>query len=475
MAIPLTVALMTYNRAHYLRESLSAIINQTYRDFELLVLDNGSIDDTPQVVLSFNDERIRYIRNPPGYTARFNGLSAIWIARGERLLVTHDDDIMEPDMLEQQMALLAVRPDITAIWTNQSVIDESGVVIQSHLSAPGDTRIYERGEYIARMAEEDLWHPPSSLIFTRSLLSMSRIHYHYLDRAGTSGSRDRLVTAGNGDHILPATMNLKGAVAFLDRPLMKYRKHTQQETQHVHLSHGVLNRFKTLRRFICKTDFRDEYKPVFETQIIRFKAQELVLQVEIHPLNRVAIRRLRVLLEKGAGKFEASVRAGYPLLPLAILSMQLNITEPAYKIVDALAVPAAASRAVRSFYQWAMLKREGKSIFPSHGGKTVGGVGAAGNIVLLGSVFVSALLVHDARQSGINVLCCLDSNITRQGRTWLGLPIVPHAWLASCAQPIDMIVLSAERDHEDELVKIIRKYDAVTPIVSWKELVEAAI
>ena len=86
MSIPLTVALLTYDRSHYLRQTLKAIMEQYYTEFELLVLDNGSTDDTADAVLSMRDDRLRYMRNPLGYTARFNGLSAIWIARGERLL-----------------------------------------------------------------------------------------------------------------------------------------------------------------------------------------------------------------------------------------------------------------------------------------------------------------------------------------------------------------------------------------------------
>ncbi|MEG1681111.1 MAG: glycosyltransferase family A protein, partial [Stenotrophomonas sp.] len=107
MTIPLTVALLTYNRPHYLQLALRAIIEQTYADFELLVMDNGSTDHTPEVVLGFKDDRLRYVRNAPGHPASFNGTSAILIARGKRLLVTHDDDIMEPYMLQRQMDMFA--------------------------------------------------------------------------------------------------------------------------------------------------------------------------------------------------------------------------------------------------------------------------------------------------------------------------------------------------------------------------------
>ena len=193
--VPLTVALLTYNRAHYLRQSLEAIVDQTWGDFELLVLDNGSTDETPQVVLSFNDPRLRYVRNPPGSTARFNNMSALWLFRGERLLITHDDDIMEPDMLKRQMALIAAHPELTAVWTNKSIIDKHGKQVQAWFSAPGPDRIFARGEFIARAAVENLWHPPSSLIFSPRLQSLKKLQQAYLAATPPSRIRQRPAAA----------------------------------------------------------------------------------------------------------------------------------------------------------------------------------------------------------------------------------------------------------------------------------------
>ena len=59
----LTIALQTYNRPNYLSESITSILNQTFKDYELIILDNGSDPDTVSVVKSFQDSRIRYIRN----------------------------------------------------------------------------------------------------------------------------------------------------------------------------------------------------------------------------------------------------------------------------------------------------------------------------------------------------------------------------------------------------------------------------
>lgn len=463
MTIPLTVALTTYNRSHYLKESLSAILNQTYRDFELLVLDNGSTDDTPYVVLSFKDDRLRYIRNAPGYTSIFNSLSAQWIARGDRLLITHDDDIMEPDMLEQQMALIAERPDLTAVWTNKSIIDKDGNMVQPWFTPPGATRIFECGEFIARAAEERMWHPAGSMIFSPHLLSTAALHQNY---RGALGLRQRLTTTGGGDLIRPALMNLKGPVAFINAPLLRYRQHTAQETHNSHLAHTALHSFQSLRKLVRKTSFREEYEPVFDAQIVRYKAQDHVMHFQEPTFDRALLKRLVGLLDKGAEAVAANPRAVHSLLPLIILLMQTGASDATCRALVELVAPGKqATRSTHSLYRWVERRRAGDNVFA--------GLEPQANIAILGSVLVSALLIQEAREAGVNVVCCLDSNVTRQGRRWLGVPIVPPSWLASHNEPLDLIVLSSERDHEEKMEELIRRHDAITPIASWKELVDA--
>lgn len=63
-AAPLvTVLLPTYNRAHLLPKAINSVINQTYPHFELIIVDDGSTNDTPNVVKAFHDKRIRYVRH----------------------------------------------------------------------------------------------------------------------------------------------------------------------------------------------------------------------------------------------------------------------------------------------------------------------------------------------------------------------------------------------------------------------------
>jgi len=97
----ISISLQTYNRGQsgFLRLALEGILGQTHGDFELLVIDNHSTDDTPDIVLACKDPRLTYLRLPPGGTPADSIRAAFRASQGEYLLTTHDDDIMEPDML----------------------------------------------------------------------------------------------------------------------------------------------------------------------------------------------------------------------------------------------------------------------------------------------------------------------------------------------------------------------------------------
>lgn len=101
-----SVIIPTYNRASYLKEAIESVLAQTYKDFELIIVDDGSTDNTEEVVRSFDDERIIYKKKQreghPGKT-RNVGLD---LARGEYIAFLDDDDLWLPEKLEEQIKAL---------------------------------------------------------------------------------------------------------------------------------------------------------------------------------------------------------------------------------------------------------------------------------------------------------------------------------------------------------------------------------
>ena len=83
---------------------------------------------------------------------------------------------------------------------------------------------------------------------------------------------------------------------------------------------------------------------------------------------------------------------------------------------------------------------------------------------------VSALLINEAREQGLNVIACIDSNITRQNEMMLGIPIYSPEWLSSQGTAVDYVILSSERDQETYLCDFIRSLNNSVKTLSWKDL-----
>lgn len=457
MLTPLTVALLTYNRSHYLQEAIHGILAQTYQDFEFLILDNGSTDDTPSVVLGTRDERIRYVRNPPGLEVLFNGISALKIARGKRIIITHDDDVMLPTMLAKQMAIMDANPGMTAVWTNTSTIDQDGNTIQEYFTPPGSDRIYGAGEFIARFPSENLWPLPSTMMFERARYPRRQIDTLYYDQE--LGKR-LPKTHGGDDVLIPALMNTFGPVAFLNEPLLKYRKHGAQDSNRTHLSLGIVNTYKMLRRFASKLTNGKRIAPVLDSHIARFTAQhEIIHTTTPHPTAK-ARTELKKLFDKANSNLLRNAEAAPPLLPLRIFLSQTQ--KFGDEIFHALIKPEPEHpTATHALFHWAELRQAGGNLLSQLPERT--------NIVILGSALVSALLINEARERNLNILCCIDSNITRQNQTMLGTPIRPPEWLSSQGRAVDYVILSSERDQDAYLHEFIHGLNKDLKTLSWKE------
>jgi len=104
-----------YNGELYLREAVDSIRSQTYREFEIIVVDDGSTDGTAAIIAEYGSI-VRPIRQPRGGppSARNRGLAA---ARGEFVAFLDADDVWHPEKLEQQMARLRLQPELDACVT----------------------------------------------------------------------------------------------------------------------------------------------------------------------------------------------------------------------------------------------------------------------------------------------------------------------------------------------------------------------
>ncbi len=105
-----SVSLPVYNRAEIVRKSIDSILAQTFRDFELIIVDDGSTDDLAGTVAFYNDDRMRIVRHEKNhglYAARNTGIKA---SRGKYIAFHDSDDVWHSKKLEEEIALLKDTP-----------------------------------------------------------------------------------------------------------------------------------------------------------------------------------------------------------------------------------------------------------------------------------------------------------------------------------------------------------------------------
>ena len=121
-----SVIIPTYNREKEVCRAIRSVLSQQYHNYEIIVVDDGSIDNTKERVLSFNDNRIRYVYqdNQGATAARNNGVVN---AKGEYVSFLDSDDVWLPEMLEKQLEMYMSDPDIKWVYSNVQGVDENGM------------------------------------------------------------------------------------------------------------------------------------------------------------------------------------------------------------------------------------------------------------------------------------------------------------------------------------------------------------
>ncbi len=121
-----SICIPTYNRSDYLAYSVDSVLNQTYKDFELIICDDGSTDDTPEVVGKWEDPRLNYLRHPQNIGRSRNMRSGFEAAKGEYFIKFDDDDGLTPEFLAKTVAVLDHHPEVDFVCSDHWVINSKG-------------------------------------------------------------------------------------------------------------------------------------------------------------------------------------------------------------------------------------------------------------------------------------------------------------------------------------------------------------
>jgi glycosyltransferase involved in cell wall biosynthesis len=122
----ISVVLPVYNCERYLEKAIQSVLDQTFTDFELIIINDGSTDKTEFNILSFTDHRIVYVKNPQNKGLIYSLNRGIEMAQGQYIARMDADDICLPERLEKQKNFLDEHPGIAMTACLAMLIDEKG-------------------------------------------------------------------------------------------------------------------------------------------------------------------------------------------------------------------------------------------------------------------------------------------------------------------------------------------------------------
>lgn len=130
----LSIGMPVFNGETYIRYAIDSILAQTYRDFELIISDNASIDKTQNICLEYaaKDRRLRYYRNKKNIGAAANYNRVFLLSSGEYFKWAAHDDVLAPEYLEKCVHVLDSDSSIVMCHSKVGRIDENGVLVENY-------------------------------------------------------------------------------------------------------------------------------------------------------------------------------------------------------------------------------------------------------------------------------------------------------------------------------------------------------
>lgn len=207
----ISVVMSMYNSAEYLREAIESILSQTFSDFEFIIIDNASTDNSLSIAKSYKDKRLVIIKNEKNIGLPLSLKRGVDLARGTYIVRMDGDDISLPYRFEKQIKYMSENPEImiSGTWA-KTVGVKSGYTIK-HPTDPDEVKVN-------LLFRNSLAHP--TLIMRREFLVKNNLHYRNSD--------SNILCAEDFDLYTRAIYF--GKISNLNKILLLYRRHEKQMT-----------------------------------------------------------------------------------------------------------------------------------------------------------------------------------------------------------------------------------------------------
>ncbi len=131
----ISITMVTKNRASFIGAAIQSVLNQTFHDWELLIIDGESKDNTEEIVRSFTDARIVFMKRPAGFGISKSRNIGLNNSKGKYIAVLDSDDVWtDTRKLQKQFDFLEQNPDFAMIGSNVRIVDEKNNFLKNRLS-----------------------------------------------------------------------------------------------------------------------------------------------------------------------------------------------------------------------------------------------------------------------------------------------------------------------------------------------------
>jgi glycosyltransferase involved in cell wall biosynthesis len=230
-----SVVTCTYNRAHLIGETIQSVLDQSLQDFEYIIVDDGSTDNTEEIIHSFHDPRIHYFRHPrtAGQLSRLRNFAHTH-CKGEFIAYIDSDDLWDKSKLERQVNGLQRDASLGFSYTDMVIFNRDGIIRSRIYSNSG---LFE-GSVFPRMLKNELIIYHSTLMLRKSCLDQT-------------GPMDENLHSGDHDIVFFLSRLFNAFVIY--EPLVRVRKHNQNSTLSHELSLRLLKEHhQTLQKLYSK-------------------------------------------------------------------------------------------------------------------------------------------------------------------------------------------------------------------------------
>lgn len=283
-----SVCIPTYNRANLLAEAVDSVVAQTFTDFELVISDNASEDDTSSVVSSYRDARIRYVRNERNRGHRENWNQCLRLARGEYITILPDDDLMMPENLAAKVAILSKHPTVGLVHSKYHLIDGQGRIVKCNTNeGHGEDRTtdaFEEGQDVL-----------TSMLLSYNMINAPTVLFRRECYEKLGGFAKRLSLAFDWEYWMRIAVYYD--VAFVAQPLIKWRIHPGSlTTQNIHIDGETLTITALREELAAKRLILKQHSHAIEN------ASDLKKLLWVERISRIVDRGERMLGDGGPNK-----------------------------------------------------------------------------------------------------------------------------------------------------------------------------